>query len=207
MSRRIYVWDRFVRIFHWSLVVLFATSYLTGESESQIHIYSGYAIVALLVGRIVWGFVGSRYARFADFAYSPRRILEYVRQVRSGSPTQHLGHNPLGGLMVFALLIALLTTTFSGLMLYGVEEGKGPFAQVQVELGHSQPALVDTDNDGEHPVERHGHEESLWEEVHETAVNAMLLLVVLHIVGVFVASRIHRESLVKAMLTGSKDIQ
>lgn len=205
MNHRIYVWDRLVRIFHWSLVVLFATSYLTGESESQIHIYSGYAIVALLLGRIVWGFIGSRYARFTDFVYSPKQVLGYVGQIRSGSPAKYLGHNPLGGLMVFALLVTLLTTTFSGLMLYGVEEGKGPFAQVQIDVDRNQSALVD--DDGQRSAELHGHEESLWKEIHETAVNVMLLLVLLHIVGVIFASRIHRESLVKAMLTGYKDIE
>ena len=202
MGNKVYVWDTFVRIFHWSLVALFVTSYVTGEEETILHIYSGYAILALVVARILWGFIGSRYARFRDFVKGPREVMEYARSMASGKPKHYLGHNPLGGLMVLALLAALLMTTVSGLKLYAVEEGKGPLAST---ISVSPIAQAYAHGEGsDHGKERKEGEE-FWEEIHEFSVNLMLLLIALHIGGVVVSSRLHRESLVKAMVTGYKE--
>lgn len=201
MSKSIYVWDIFVRIFHWALVLLFITSYLTGEEETIWHIYSGYTITVLVLLRIVWGFIGTRYARFSDFVRRPVVIKEYARGLMSGNPKHYLGHNPLGGAMVVALLCTLLLTTFSGMKLYAVEEGKGPFA-AGGEMSLVSSAVADED-EHEHEDE-HEEGEDFWEEIHETGINIMLLLIILHISGVVISSRVHRESLVKAMLTGYK---
>jgi cytochrome b len=204
MTHKVYVWDHFVRVFHWSLVLLFVTSYLSGEEEHWIHVYSGYAIITLVVMRVMWGFVGSRYARFADFVYSPRTVLSYIRSIFAGNPRRFLGHNPAAGAMVLALLAALSLTTLSGLKLYAVEEGKGPLAaNVRLEVVAQAHANGDRD---EHDEEDDDEEaEEFWEDLHETGVNALLLLIVLHISGVAVSSRLHRESLAKAMITGEKD--
>ncbi len=200
MSGKVYVWDRFVRLFHWSLVGLFTLSYLTGEEETWVHIYSGYAIFALVIARVLWGLVGTRHARFKDFVRSPRTVIAYARDLWAGHPRRFLGHNPLGGAMVVCLLLALLTTTLSGMKLYAVEEGKGPFA------GAGSLTLVNRAYaDDDHEYEEEEEEEEFWEELHETAVNLTLLLVVLHIAGVAVSSLLHREALVRAMLTGYKD--
>ncbi|MFT3928923.1 MAG: cytochrome b/b6 domain-containing protein [Spongiibacteraceae bacterium] len=195
------VWDIAIRIFHWSLVAAFMTSYFSGEESETIHVYSGYTIIGLLLFRLIWGFVGTRHARFADFIYSPSRIFGYARSLAAGSPKHYLGHNPLGGLMVIALLISLSLTCYSGLKLYAEEDGKGPLAGA-TSLSVITPAYAH--EEGEHSgANREGEE--FWEEIHELFVNLTLGLVFLHIAGVIVASALHREKLIKAMLTGNKE--
>lgn len=211
------VWDPLLRIFHWSLVLLFIISYATGEEESAIHAWSGYGIVALLIFRFIWGVVGPKYARFTNFVYSPAEIMAYSRDLLVGNAKRYIGHNPLGGLMVVALLLSLSMTTFTGMMLYGAEEGKGPLAGVmQAEL--SVPQLIATaqaDDDeyesyeyehGMGSMARHEDEEEheLLEEVHEFFANFTVFLIVIHIMGVMFESFVHRESLVSAMFSGYK---
>ena len=99
------VWDPFVRVFHWSLVGLFAIAFVTGDEIEWLHIRVGYAIAALVALRIVWGFVGTRHARFDDFVRSPRETATYLRQAAQWNAPRYLGHNPAGGVMVVALLV------------------------------------------------------------------------------------------------------
>lgn len=204
---QVYVWDRFVRFFHWTLVVLFCTSYLSGDEVEWLHVYSGYGIALLILARTLWGFIGSTHARFRDFLYSPLSAVEYLKSVANGNPRHYLGHNPAGAMMVFALLAGLFLTTLSGMKLYAVEEGKGPLAQeINVQLVNDAYADSDDGYDDDDHHDREDEEaEEFWEEVHEFSVNFMLLLVVIHILGVIVSSRAHEESLVKAMVTGYKD--
>jgi cytochrome b len=107
------VWDPFVRIFHWSLVALFALAWLTEDAQA-LHQPIGYAILALVALRIIWGFIGPRHARFADFVRSPRATLAYLRGLLTGSAPRLLGHNPVAGVMILALLAMLLATGASG---------------------------------------------------------------------------------------------
>ena len=107
------VWDLFVRIFHWSLVVLFAIAWVTEEIQS-LHQPVGYAILGLVLLRVVWGFAGSTHARFADFVRSPAATLAYARGLLTGTAPRVLGHNPLAGVMILALLAMLLATGASG---------------------------------------------------------------------------------------------
>lgn len=205
MTAQVNVWDLFVRIFHWSLVAFFVTSYITGEDESDLHIYSGYAIFTLISLRVVWGFVGSKHARFSDFVKSPAAVFAYISSMKAGKPKRYLGHNPAGGAMIVAMLITLFVITLSGMKLYAVEEGKGPFAaNNQFQLLQTAYADDDEHEEKEHHG-KHDGEESVWEEVHEAAVNFMLLLVLLHVAGVFVSGKLHNELLIKAMITGRKD--
>jgi cytochrome b len=111
------VWDPFVRLFHWSLVALFAATYLTGEELGTLHEWLGYAIVALLVVRIVWGFVGSEHARFRDFVYSPQTVIGYARDALTLRAKRYLGHNPVGGVMVLLMMVGLLVTCGTGWLL------------------------------------------------------------------------------------------
>jgi cytochrome b len=111
------VWDPFVRVFHWSLVALFIGAFATGDDSERLHVMFGYAIAALVALRIVWGFVGSQHARFADFVTSPGTALAYVRDALSLKARRYLGHNPAGGAMILLLLVALAGTCVTGYMM------------------------------------------------------------------------------------------
>jgi cytochrome b len=200
-AKPIRVWDLFVRIFHWSLVGLVAISYLSGEFEFEIHSYSGYAIFSLVLLRVIWGVVGSKYARFKNFVYSPSNVMAYLKSIVTGNPKRFLGHNPAGGLMVLALLTVLGTTTLSGMKLYAIEEGEGPFAS-NVQISLVSQAYADSDEGEHHDEEKDGEE--FWEEVHETSINLLMLLILLHVLGVVLASKQHKENLARAMVTGDK---
>lgn len=202
-SRRdfIRVWDPFVRIFHWSLVASFTVAYFSGEEESAWHIFSGYAVIGLVLSRIAWGLVGTRHARFSDFLYGPAEIARYARGFFRGRPDHYTGHNPLGGLMVIALLIGLLATTITGLMVYAIEEHAGPLASFAiVEDSHLSDRGVRGGSEGDADEAR----EEFWEELHELFTNLTLGLVFFHIIAVLAGSAVHRENLIKAMITGRK---
>jgi cytochrome b len=109
------IWDRFIRSFHWSLVALFATAFYTRDKWEQIHIGCGYAILALVLVRIVWGFVGSAHARFRDFVYSPLTVMRFLVDTARFRAKRYLGHNPAGGAMVLTLIVMLLTICGSGI--------------------------------------------------------------------------------------------
>lgn len=120
------VWDPLVRVFHWSLVGLFAFSYLSGDEWKQAHILSGYAIIGLLAMRIVWGFVGTRHARFANFIYSPLTTARFIVDTVAMKARRYIGHNPAGGAMVVALLLSISGIAATGYMMttdayWGVE--------------------------------------------------------------------------------------
>lgn len=110
------VWDPFVRIFHWSLVALFALAWVSEDLQS-LHQPVGYAILGLVVLRVFWGFVGPRYARFSDFVRSPKAIFAYGRDLLAGRAPRCRGHNPLAAVMVLALLTMLIATDTSGWMM------------------------------------------------------------------------------------------
>jgi len=108
------VWDIAVRLFHWSLVFTFAFAFLSAEFSEKLHELSGYIIIGLISFRLTWGLVGPRHARFTDFVKSPAKILAYMRDMKAGKAKRYLGHNPAGGAMVIALLLALATITATG---------------------------------------------------------------------------------------------
>lgn len=177
------VWDLLVRVGHWVLVAAFATAYITEGEVMPTHAIAGYTIASVVLVRIAWGFVGSKYARFGDFVRGPAATIEYLRGIVSGQAERHLGHNPAGGAMILLLLVALAGTVTCGMVLYGIEEGAGPLAGW---------------------VAGSGLDEEGWEEAHEIFANSTLALIALHVAGVIHASRSHRENLVKAMFTGHK---
>ena len=202
-EEQVKVWDIGVRLFHWTLVVLFAVAYLTGDDESLVHIYAGYGVSALIAFRILWGFIGTRHARFTDFIYGPKATMAYARSMRSGKPIHYLGHNPLGGWMVVALLLSLAGACWSGLEAYAAE-GHGPLAHRESLVIRS--ALAHGDEDEAKSGKENGGDE-FWEETHEVLANLSVALVLLHIAGVAVASVMHREKLVKGMITGYKNVE
>jgi len=208
------VWDLVVRIFHWSLVLTFVVAYATSEGGGEVHEISGYLVLALICVRVVWGFVGTEYARFRQFIFAPQQVLDYVRSLRAGNPKHYLGHNPLGGWMVIALLMMLFVVTLSGLKLEDIKEDKEAVTAISTTTLASTTTSTnnlatltggDTDGDKDNNKDSDSDQEKFWEEFHESATNIMLVLIALHILGVIISSRQHQENLVKAMLTGKKE--
>jgi len=196
------VWDIGVRVFHWSLVTLFVIAYLTGDEESDLHAYAGYAIGALLAFRLVWGLVGTRYARFTQFLTGPSEVKQYLLGLAKGSPKHYVGHNPAGGWMVVLLLLFLIATVVSGLKAYGLE-GQGPLAQGN-KVEWVSVAQADDDEAASNGGGKKEGEE-FWEGIHEFFANFTLLLIGIHISGVLVSSLLHKENLARAMITGMKN--
>lgn len=205
------VWDPIVRVGHWTLVLAFFIAYFTEDDFLTQHIWAGYVVGAVIVIRLGWGFIGSAHARFSDFVRSPSTTLRYVRDVIGHRARRYIGHNPAGGMMILALLIGLAGTTYSGLVLYAIEEDAGPLsgwvADNDVSASYSliiRNAYADEDErDGRREHENEEAEE-FWEELHEFFANFTLFLVALHVAGVLYTSYADRENLVKAMVTGRK---
>ena len=169
-TERILVWDLPTRLFHWLLAGTFAGAWLTADSERWIDVHAtlGYTFAGLIAFRLAWGFVGTRYARFASFVAGPKPVLRYLKSIVSLRPEHHVGHNPAGGWAVLALLALGALTALTG------------YATFNDYGGH-------------------------WlEELHEGAAGAMLTLVFVHIGAVLLSSLMHRENLVRAMITGFK---
>lgn len=120
------VWDPIVRIFHWSLVLSFAAAWFTPKSSEVTHHWAGYAAVSLILMRLLWGVLGTPYARFSHFVRHPAEVVRYLLAILRGREVRHVGHNPAGGAMVLALMTAVAATALTGWMTttvayYGVE--------------------------------------------------------------------------------------
>jgi cytochrome b len=111
------VWDPFIRVFHWSLVLLFAVAFLTGDEIEWMHLWAGYAIAALVALRIVWGFIGSRHARFSDFVKGPSTVLKYLKPSTRLEAPRYVGHNPAGGAMIVLLIVMLIGISITGYLM------------------------------------------------------------------------------------------
>lgn len=111
------VWDPLVRIFHWLLVVLFAFAFLTGDELKAAHEFAGYLVAGLIAFRVVWGLVGSRYARFSSFLFRPSTVAGFLNETMRMKARRYLGHNPAGGLMVMALIAVIAVISVTGYMM------------------------------------------------------------------------------------------
>ncbi|NCA69812.1 MAG: cytochrome B [Sphingobacteriia bacterium] len=183
-ASRIRVWDPLVRVFHWTLVGGFATAFIVEDHLLGVHVWAGYLVLALIALRLAWGLIGTRHARFSDFVRGPRTVWAYIGDALRLRAPRHLGHNPAGGAMVVALLIAVSLTGLSGLAVYGTQELSGPLAAMLGGLSESW-----------------GHR---FEELHEVLANLTLVLIVAHVAGVLFSSLAHRENLIGAMISGFK---
>lgn len=203
------VWDPLVRIGHWVLVAAFFTAWFSGEESESLHAWAGYVVGGIVLLRVPWGFIGTAHARFADFVKGPGEVIAYLRSLASRSPRHYLGHNPAGGLMVVALLLSLSAAVWTGLELYAVEENAGPLAALEATtLPTPVPAAIADEKPGRSAGARRGREdeadEEFWEELHEFFTTLTLVLVGLHVAGVLASSALHRENLVRGMITGWK---
>lgn len=179
------VWDLPTRIVHWALVVLIALAWVSGEDEGflyVVHTYVGYVVLTALVFRFAWGAAGNEHARFSSFVRPWAEVRAYALRFLRLAPPRYLGHNPLGGWMVVALLLTLLAVTVTGLVAAGKQPGAllSPFV----------PGFI-----GE-----------IFGEIHEGAANVLLLLVLLHVAGVLLEWLVSGDNVIAAMIDGRKKI-
>lgn len=182
------VWDLPVRLFHWALVVLMAISYFTGRAGDdwmKFHFWSGYAILALILFRIAWGFLGSTTARFADFVKGPAAAIDHLRAFLGRGRPREAGHNPVGGAMVVVLLFAVLLQVGAGLFSADTDTGmvNGPLANAVADRW----------------VDRLTSFHKFW-------VNVLLWIVALHVLAAIVYLVWKRQNLIGAMITGRKPL-
>lgn len=187
--RSIRVWDLPTRLFKWLLVLFVAVAFLASSMHPRgllflVHVTAGYAIVLLLLFRLVWGFVGGREARFSSFIRGPAAIREHARTLLRLRPEETAGHNPLGGWMILLMLATLGLIVATGLLSEGATGGAGIAS-----------ALVPSDLIG--PIG--------W--IHGTLGFAIIWLAGFHVAGVLVESLLLRENLVRAMITGRKRVR
>ncbi|WP_292926908.1 cytochrome b/b6 domain-containing protein [Novosphingobium sp. PASSN1] len=176
------VWDPFVRVFHWSLITLFGIAWWSGENhDMERHRQAGYAIFALVVFRVFWGFAGGRTARFAQFLKGPGAIAAYLKTHDGETPSD--GHNPLGGWSVVALLSVILAITLAGLFAVDVDGiESGPLAD-----------WVSFDQ---------GRMASEW---HESVFKAALAVIGLHVLAISYYQILNAQNLIGPMITGRRD--
>jgi len=185
------VWDRFVRVFHWTLASAVLIGWAT-DKPLWLHSWLGYVAAILVVLRVIWGFFGTEQARFVSFVRGPKLVFDYLAGLIRFSSPRYLGHSPAGGVMIIALLIMIAATAGTGMANLAADRGEGPLAGVIAKVerpprvpGRPRPQLF-------------------WKQVHETIANMTLVLVLLHVLGVAAASIAHRENLVWAMINGRK---
>ena len=180
------IWDGATRLFHWCLAALVIFQFIIGDIDGflfVVHIYVGYTILAFILYRITWGFVGSPRSRFSDFVAAPSVAIDHARALLKGRPPRHVGHNPLGGYMIVALIVAILVTCCLGLVAHD-DDMAGPLAALLVGPG-----------------------ENVFREFHGFFATVVIVLAGLHVVGV-VADRLLRpqDKIVQAMVTGDKPV-
>jgi cytochrome b len=181
---RVLIWDLPTRLFHWTLAASFAVAWLTSGSDQwlSLHSFAGYVMLGLIAFRVLWGFIGGPYARFTSFAYGPSAVVAYLRQLRTGSASRYVGHNPAGSVAVYLLLAFGLAVGLTGVLTQGGEEQQLIAA----------PALsISTGT-----VLREAHQALAW---------LMLMLVAGHLAGIALDVWLTKENLPLSMLTGFKD--
>ena len=176
------VWDAPTRLFHWAVVLLVLTSYISVKTDYiQLHYWSGYTMLTLLLFRLVWGFVGSETSRFGQFVRSPIEGFRHLAHFNKREPDREIGHNAAGGWMVLVMLAALALQATTGLFAGDPIDGGGPFVD-QIA----------------------GNTQKLLDRVHQFNFNIILALIGLHVVTIIAYAAVKRHDLVRPMITGRK---
>jgi cytochrome b len=187
MKVRVRVWDVPVRVFHGALIVLIAAQWASGEFgwlSMEWHFRLGYTLLALLLARIVWGFVGSDSARFAQFVRGPRSVVAYARAFAARRAEPSAGHNPLAGWSVLAMLLCVLVQIASGLC------AGNPDIFLYGPLAH-----------------RFDEATVAWAmRVHQVNGVVLLVLIAVHLFGVLLHVLRHRERMIRPMIDGWKSL-
>lgn len=179
------VWDLPTRLFHWILVALIIAQWWTADQSSTMdyHIWGGYTVLTLVLFRLIWGFVGSDTVRFSDFVRGPGTALTYVKALLRGEPLHYLGHNPMGGWSIIAMLVLLL-----------VQAGTGLFSNDDIFVEGPLYGWVSKDT-------------SDWlTSIHHWNFNLLLAVIAIHISAVLFYLLVKRENLIHPMLSGRKHL-
>ena len=185
LPHRVPVWDLPLRLFHWmlltSVVAAAISGFLLPLNWLNLHVIAGTAIIVLLLFRLVWGFTGSGFSRFSSFLFLPRTVLAHVQALRRGETPHYLGHNPVGSVMIFALLTVLALLAITGTIVLGGAEKQGVLkAIVSYATG------------------------SFTRELHELLAYGLLALVLGHVAGIIFESRRSGINLARSMVNGDK---
>jgi cytochrome b len=182
MPERIRIWDLPTRLFHWILVALIVTLWVSAtRGWMTVHYVGGVAVLVLVLFRIAWGFLGSTTARFSDFAASPRQVMDYLRALRRGDDARHAGHNPAGGWMVMTLLLLILAQASLGLFANDESDFKGPLAEWVS-----------------------GKRSDLLTRIHVFLFDAILVCIWIHVCAISFYALVKRDNLVPPMWHGAK---
>lgn len=196
-------WDPLVRVTHWGIVVAVIANALVVEEGSGAHVWVGYGLAALLALRLLWGLIGPPEARFSAFPPSPSGALGHIREITAGKRAAHASHNPLGGLMVYAIWICLAIIIATGIFM--APPSAAPWTNLRSKDRVEAPGRTAvTDPADEEGSDRAGEtgerEEDTLTEVHEVAVNLLYLLIALHLTGVIFETRRSGRQIITAML-------
>jgi cytochrome b len=178
------VWDLPVRLMHWALVLAVAGAWATQEIEGdwfRFHVWCGYAVLLVAATRIAWGFVGTRHARFTAFLRGPGAVLGYARGLFRRGADHYPGHNPLGALMVLALLALLLVQAVTGLFANDQIMASGPL------YGYVSSATSDR-----------------LTTLHKQLFDLLVWAIALHVTAAFFYLLVRRDNLIVPMITGRK---
>jgi len=191
-------WDPVVRLSHWLIAAAVIINGLISEPGGTIHIWIGWIAMAVLVIRLVWGFIGPREARFTAFLPDPRAAVSHLFSLVRGKPKEYPSHNPAGTIMVYALWACLAVVIATGLIL---TDAKTPItiAKERAAVEQGDWSVLAGDDEGEEPAEDSGE---IVKEIHETAANLMLILALVHVAGVAAESYALRRNLVRPMIKG-----
>ena len=191
-------WDPVVRLSHWLIAAAVIINGLISKPGGTIHIWIGWITMAVLVIRLVWGFIGPREARFTAFLPDPRAAVSHLFSLMRGKPKEYPSHNPAGAIMVYALWACLAAVIATGLIM---TDAKTPITIAQeraaVEQGDWSVLAGDSKSD-----ETSGASGEIVKAIHETAANLMLILALVHVAGVAAESYALRRNLVRPMIKG-----
>lgn len=195
------IWDPLVRITHWVIALAILMNGLIDKGGSLLHIWIGYAALAMLVLRLLWGFVGPQEARFSAFLPSISGTRTHLGDLKAGRHRRYRSHNPLGSLMVYALWATLAVIIVTGLVQEGTLFPPTTTTEVSESYQASETATATSDEGGEHRKEG-----GIAKDIHEVAANLILILAALHLGGVLVESRLSRTNLARQMVTGRRPV-
>lgn len=178
------IWDMPTRLFHWLLVASIVAQYFTAEvldNAIQWHFYIGYFTLGLILFRVIWGFVGTTYAKFSQFVHGPKATLNYAKTLTNKNSTPHAGHNPMGAWMVLALLSLIALQAVSGLFISDDIFSDGPYFSAVSESTQSTMSFI-----------------------HHNVFNVIIIAVALHIAAIVFYAVFKKQRLVPAMVHGKK---